>query len=499
MMIDNDISSLKSVEDELKDEQNFISTIIDNAQSIIAVINSDGVMKKLNRYGEDFVGYSAKEVASEPYFWKRFLPLNFQHKVESLVENARNGVFDFRRNQNSWFGKNNEERIFEWSNTLVKKDDGSMDYILTVGVDITEQSKQRKIVEEQKKEFETIFKLSKDGISIFNLAGEFLDFNDAYLEMTGYEREELLFLNYFDVTVAEDKQRTHEAIEEVIQNGSYENFEQSYLGRDDRLVQLNMSFALMPDQKRILATAKNITYMKVLESQAKLASMGEMIGNIAHQWRQPLTIISTIASGITLKDQFRKLRRDEITPSMNTIIDQAQYLSTTIDDFKNFIKGDEKKEIFTVASLVEKSLVITRSNLKSSFIEVIDTSDHTIEIEGFENELIQALINIINNAKDALVANEEVLFKKIFISSQIEKDQIILTIKDNAGGIEPSVINRIFEPYFTTKHKSKGTGLGLSMTYKIIKELHQGEISVSNIDYIYENSSYRGACFTISL
>jgi signal transduction histidine kinase len=118
-------------------------------------------------------------------------------------------------------------------------------------------------------------------------------------------------------------------------------------------------------------------------------------------------------------------------------------------------------------------------------------------MRGYENELMQAFINIINNAKDALVENEIIETKYIFIEAKSYDNQCEIRIKDNGGGIKPSVMNRIFEPYFTTKHKSQGTGLGLAMTYKIITEVHKGTITASNETYEYGGKEYTGASFSI--
>ena len=133
-----DITRQRILEDAVIEQRNFLSNIIDNANSIIAVIDHTGTMIKMNQFAQDFVGYTEAEVAREPYFWARFLPVEVQDKVIGIIENAKQGNI-IRRYQNSWISKTAEERVFEWSNTLVKKADGSMDYIATIGIDITAQ------------------------------------------------------------------------------------------------------------------------------------------------------------------------------------------------------------------------------------------------------------------------------------------------------------------------------------------------------------------------
>ena len=236
---------------------------------------------------------------------------------------------------------------------------------------------------------------------------------------------------------------------------------------------------------------------EVLQEQSKLASMGEMIGNIAHQWRQPLSVISTSATGMLMQKEFGILTDEKLIDTCNTINNNAQYLSKTIDDFKNFIKGDTLEEKYSLNTNINNLLSIVSSSLKQHNINIIfDIQD--CNIMGYPNELNQCIINIINNAKDAL-ENIDQNDRYIFISSILNNNKVEIHIQDTAHGISDDVINKIFEPYFTTKHKSQGTGLGLSMTYKLITEHMKGKVFVKNKEFNYENKDYKGANFTIIL
>jgi signal transduction histidine kinase len=276
--------------------------------------------------------------------------------------------------------------------------------------------------------------------------------------------------------------------------------EWTYITKEGKLIPILLSISELKDKNNniygYLGVAKDITQRKVMESQAKLASMGEMIGNIAHQWRQPLNVISTIASGIKIKSEYDQLDISEILPDMTNIINQTQYLSDTIDDFRDFIRNSNNKENITIRETIGKTLSITSSSMITHNINIILNIEDDIMIQGFKNQLIQAFINILTNAKDAL--NEKNLPNKlIFIDTKVVSKNLILTIKDNAGGIPKEVINKIFEPYFTTKHKSIGTGIGLSMVYQIITSHHNTTIEVSNKTYDYNKITYSGACFEI--
>ena len=244
-------------------------------------------------------------------------------------------------------------------------------------------------------------------------------------------------------------------------------------------------------------TTELIQKENILNHQSKMAAMGEMIENIAHQWRQPLSLISTAATGAKLKKDFGNLSDSDFYETMDIINNSAQHLSNTIDDFRNFFSNEKKASFFDVNTPIEKVLYLVSSKLKNRKIEIIKNTQK-IEIIGLVNEFIQVLVNIINNALDAFEENN--LEKKlIFIDIYKEENNLILKIKDNAGGIKETIINRIFEPYFTTKHKSQGTGIGLYMSNEIIKKHMNGNISVSNKEYIYDNVKYIGAEFKIEL
>ncbi len=392
-----------------------------------------------------------------------------------------------------------EDRWVHGQGTIEFDSDNNISKVFGVIQDITLQKEHELLIIEKKEEFETIFNNSKDGIAVFDLNSKFLDFNPAYLEMTGYTKEELLTKTSLELTVKEDRWKSEKAFEAVLINGYVENFEKSYLVKDDKIIVVNITLSLMPDKQRIIAFTKNVTQNKLFESQAKLASMGEMIGNIAHQWRQPLSLISTLASGISFKKEFGSLKEDEIIPSMEHIVKQTEYLSKTIDDFRNFIKGGNIEEQLNISSLFDRTSSIVGPSLKSNYIQLIQNIDPFLQIKGYGNELIQTFINIINNSKDALITDGNIEDKYIFIDAKKIDNRCEIIIKDNGGGIMTSVIDRIFEPYFTTKHQSQGTGLGLSMSYKIITELHQGTITASNTTYKYNEKEYTGACFMIVL
>jgi two-component system, NarL family, sensor histidine kinase EvgS len=240
---------------------------------------------------------------------------------------------------------------------------------------------------------------------------------------------------------------------------------------------------------------------KLLHEQKKLASMGEMIGNIAHQWRQPLSVISTNATGLKMQLEFGvEFTNDEIVQYCEDINNQAQYLSKTIDDFRNFIKNDKNKAEFKVSDILNETISLITASISSEHIEIIKDFQCDCMVEGYPNEMIQALMNIINNSKDAIKNNKTSHDPRyIFIETRSFNNQIEIYIKDNGGGIPNDVKDKVFEPYFTTKHQSQGTGIGLYMTRQIIVGHNDGKISAHNIEFEYKNVLHKGAVIVIVL
>lgn len=268
---------------------------------------------------------------------------------------------------------------------------------------------------------------------------------------------------------------------------------QSVLDSNDKPIYYVASFLDITKQK--LIEEKLTQKDELLIQQSKMAQMGEMLENIAHQWRQPLSVITTSATGVKLQQDFKMLTDEQLKSALDSIVKAAEHLSLTIDDFRNFYKNDKEKKLFNVKNAVEKSLTLISSKFKNEAIE-IELKLDDIEIYGFENELIQVFINILNNAKDELEKKESQC--KLIQISTIKKDgQIQILFQDNAGGIKKEFLNHIFESHFTTKEED-GTGIGLYMSKLIIDKMH-GEIKASNETIVYKDETYNGAKFSINI
>ena len=347
-----------------------------------------------------------------------------------------------------------------------------------------------------------------------NREGKYLGANKLFLEDFGnIQISELIGKSDFDFSVKEASQYIEDDLEVMNKNKSKLNFiEHQTFDTDEEKTLTTSKVPLLDFDGKVmgvLAVYNDITEQiklennlknkeKLLFEQSKLASMGEMIGNIAHQWRQPLSVITMGATGMMVHQEMDKLDEKTILKSCNAINDNAQYLSKTIDDFRNFITGNRTKKLFRLTNNINSFLQLVEGTIKKNDITLVFDLDDKIQINGYENELIQCFINIFNNSKDAL--KEKVIKNKlVFISTLVENNKAIIKIKDNATGIPENILPKIFEPYFTTKHESQGTGLGLHMVYNLIVDGMDGIIEGNNIDYVYENNNYTGMEFTITL
>lgn len=216
--------------------------------------------------------------------------------------------------------------------------------------------------------------------------------------------------------------------------------------------------------------------------QSRLARMGTMLSMIAHQWRQPLSEVSGILMELETASKFKKVDdvfiKDIVKESNNLI----QYMSHTIDDFRNFFKPDKKKVYFEVEEVCAETLSLVSATIKELGINLNIDIQENIKIYGYKREFGQVLLNLISNAKDTLVFRK-ILEPKIDIKVLKDEDYCVICVEDNAKGIEKEYLDLIFEPYFTTKNSSKGTGLGLYMSKMIIEKNMQGELSVENTKF----------------
>jgi len=293
--------------------------------------------------------------------------------------------------------------------------------------------------------------------------------------------EEYIAIRY-DVTKAvmmkKELERKDKELEEL-----NKNLEQRVNDQTKELQELNKNL----EQKVINEIAKNEEKQKVMFWQSRLASLGQMLSNIAHQWRQPLTELNLTI--YNMKKDALNDNKEEMITSYNQSKEIVKNMSNTIEDFTNFFNPNKKKKLFNLKDSIQEAILISERTIKDEHI-FLKTNLSDIKVVGITNELTQIIINLIQNAKDAFSANN-IQQKEIKITTSKDDNNAIIEVKDNAGGISEENLEKIFEPYFTTKHSTSGTGLGLFMSKMICEQGFNGSLQVLNIN--------SGVIFTIKI
>jgi PAS domain S-box-containing protein len=319
---------------------------------------------------------------------------------------------------------------------------------------------------------------------IFLQHQKIVDINSAALELSGFEKkEDLIVQSYKEFISEEDREMVSQNIEQRFV-GKYEITLKNKEGNKfPVLLQINRFEE--GDTDTTIVNILDLTDIKrredILSQNVKMAQMGEMIGNIAHQWRQPLSVITTAASGIRMKKEYAQISDEELYSLLDSIVLNSEQLSGTIDVFRNFIKEKVELKEVIIQDRINKALSIIETRIQNEHITLINKIDYSKPIVAIIilGELSQVIINIINNAIDVLLKNANPL-KTIELNLEEKENSIIISIEDNGGGISEKTMSHIFEPYFTTKHKSVGTGIGLYMSYDIIVNHMKGKLYAKN-------------------
>ncbi len=346
--------------------------------------------------------------------------------------------------------------------------------------------------------------------------GVYIGCNEAFCKFLGLSKSEILGKTDFEIFEKNLAEFFRKRDGEVLKNKNSKRNEEWVTYPNGERVLLDVVKTPLYDSKGnmvgIIGISRDITEKTLNQQelekknilifhQSKLASLGEMLANIAHQWRQPLSMITTAASAIQVQKDMDTLNDKVMNDELDAIINSAKYLSKTIDDFRNFMSNSKKtKEEIYINEVIEGLESLVSASLKNHFIEYkIDIRDNPkLSLSG--SEFLQALLNIISNAKDKLKSREEKKERIILLTiKKVHNNSLSIEIQDSGGGIPENIIDKIFEPYFTTKHQFQGTGIGLYMTLQIVTRSMGGNIDVRNKGFEYNGKKLYGASFTITL
>ena len=321
--------------------------------------------------------------------------------------------------------------------------------------------------------------------------------NQKGADIIGYTKEEIIGKNWIENFLPKN---IHEDImllgnDVMNKKGNYQEHENQVLTKSgEKRLLLWKNTPLLDNEGNsigILTSGQDITLKreqeKKLLQQSRMAQIGEMISMIAHQWRQPLASISAIAGTLSIDIMMDNYKKEFFQEHLNSIADLSQHLSSTIDDFRNFYKPNKELVTTTLKELITRVQKIIQNSLENDNIEIVcEHKDNNIDIELYDNEMMQVILNILKNAqanfKDNKIKNPQI---------RITTTEHSISICDNGGGIPENIIEKIFDPYFSTKNEKDGTGLGLYMSKTIVNEHNNGQLLVSN-----QNG---GVCFTIEL
>ena len=473
-----------------------LAAIVDSSDDAIIATSLEGIITKWNKGAEKIYGYTASEVVGVHM---------------SILAPANGGEIT------SDSGKGRErETVDHFETVQVRKDGSTINVSMTISPifdercciigtsaiarDITEQKRVELKLRESEERYRTLVEWAPDAV-VVHRDGRFLYVNCPALGIYGAKtREQLQDESFLDLVHPDDLDLVQLQLRQIQAGEKMSPHEFRLLRRDGQTITVENSGIIINYEgaPAYLFIMRDITERKYFEKerlrvvkelhikeqllikQGRFAAMGEMIGNIAHQWRQPLNTLALIVQGLPVyynRDQFSKEYLEaNVTKAMQVI----SHMSKTIDSFRNFFNPDKVKITFQVRDVLEKTVSIVDTAFAALLLKIEMIVEDDVSLNGYPNEYSQVILNILVNVKDAIL-ERQVAQPWVELKLFRENGMAVVTITDNAGGIAEGVMDKIFDPYFSTKVPDKGTGIGLFMAKTIIEKNLNGALSVRNI------------------
>ncbi len=498
---------LRETLESLRRERDFIQAVMERANTVVVVLDRRGRIVRFNRAAEELTGYAFADVADTP-FWEPFLPPEEREAVLAVFEDIKAGQV-VSRYENHWLMRDGSRRLFDWSNAVLLNGQGDVDYIVSVGVDITARRQAEDRLAESRQVLRTMIDYAPMWISYFDREGRYIVANRRYAETFGKPVEEIEGARFAEVLppalalghapyVARCLEGELVSFDEAADLGGGEitYTTGTYVpvrGSKGEVIGGVVAVADISELKRTeqalrdlnahleervrQQTEENLLKERLMLQQSRHAAMGEMVSAIAHQWRQPLNALALLLANIHDAFDYGELDQATLEETMATGKKLIQKMSTTIDDFRNFFRLQENPEAFDVGEAIDETVGLVRASLANHDIRLEVAAPPGIQAYGSSNELGQVVLNLIMNAKDACL-ERAVASPFILVGLSSDGQRATLTVEDNGGGIPPEIAERIFDPYFTTKEM--GTGIGLYMARIILEQHMGGEIAFAN-------------------
>jgi len=494
-----DITNEEKLSQKLYEQEHLYKLTFEEAEIGIAHASLDGKWIDTNEHLSKLLGYTKEEftqmyVSDITYEEDRNTD---KQMIKELVRGERNSYNIEKR----YVHKNGNIVWVNIAVVLLKDEVGTPLYLLKIIRDITQFKMLMFQLETEKNRFQTVIETIPVPIILFNEDGDILLINKIFEQLTGYTLEEIpttqkLIEKFF----AQNDEETLLQMKEYYQNPTkFPKLKQSIRTKSGEKRSGILNAVKLDDDNviskaiyliAIIDTTEMQKKEELMLAQSRQAAMGDMLSMIAHQWRQPLSVISMVSNNIQAQIQLQEeIKPESLQELIATLNEQTRYLSHTIDDFRNFFKPEKKRELLGLDAIIERLKHLVGKSLQNNSIALQYEQNSKITICTYQNQLMQVLINIINNAKDAIKENN-MQDGHITISATSTKKETVLKICDNGGGIDPSIKAKLGEPYVSTKAKN-GTGLGIYMS-KIIASKYLG-------GRLYWESDDKGSCFYIAL
>lgn len=496
-----DLTKQKQLDDELTQYKQRFELFMNTIPAYIAIKDSELNIIYANKPLHEWLGCD-NLVGKNAY---DFMPKEIADKISADDKTA----LEFGKSdtiETSLDRGGNERKMRTLTFRIRQENDDLL--IGTIIIDITEQYLARSALEKSQMKLKEAQRIAQLGHWEYDLATENLTWSDEVYNIFGWNKAQRVpsMDAFLDAIHPEDRDRVQKAynysvtydqpyhiVHRIIRHNDKE---ERYV--EERSIQERNEEGVVV---RSLGTVQDITQQKKLQmeleskeklllAQSRQAAMGEMIGMIAHQWRQPITTIAMNANNILADIALDTIETGELKTISDDILTQTQYLSQTIDDFRNFFKPNKNKELTQICSLVHDAIEMMHKSFEYHNIDVEVICSGKPQVVTYSRELLQVYLNILKNAKEVL-QDQDVAYPKIVVRIFEKGQHVIIEIEDNAGGVDKENIERIFEPYFSTKDEKVGTGLGLYMSKTIVEKHMNGTLTVEN--------RAKGACFCISL